>query len=110
MALDPSESQRLSGIADSLRRSDPELARELAAPMRRASLWAVVGYLALAGFALVTLVGVAIGDTTAPSSVVHQNQAAHSRPLVHAQVDGQAAVNHASPMRSAADFIASLLP
>ena len=107
MALDHNDFLRLSRIAESLRRSDPELARKLAAPMRRRSLWTVLSYLTLSVFAVLTLAGMAIGDTTAPSSTiaksalhVDETAAADPRQQVRGRVDGQAPGRHAPPMPS----------
>ncbi|WP_433299663.1 DUF3040 domain-containing protein [Pseudonocardia sp. CA-142604] len=94
MSLDHSEFVRLSRIAESLSRSDPELARKRAAPMRRSSLWTVLCYLVLSMFGFVALAVVAIGDTTSlgnsiEKSALHGNErtAADLRPQVHDQVD-----------------------
>jgi hypothetical protein len=110
MALDHNEFLRLSRIAESLSRSDPGLARKLAGPTCRASLWTVLCYTTLAVFALLTLASVAICDTTAPSRTIvnspshRDGSAADTRPQVHAQVDGQVAGPHARPMRSPVDY------
>jgi hypothetical protein len=69
MALDHNDFLRLSRIAESLRRSDPALARKLAAPMGRRPLWTVILYMALSVFALPTLADLAVGDATTPSSI-----------------------------------------
>ena len=97
MALDHSEFIQLSKIADSLRRSDPELASKLAAPLRRRSLRSVLCYLTLSVFALVTLTIGAIGDTTTPSTIaknaVHSGErtSGDSGARVRTQVDRQPA-------------------
>jgi hypothetical protein len=108
MALDHNEFLRLSKIADSLRRSDPELARKLAGPVRRRSLWRVLCYMTLSVFALVALTTVAIGDITTPSSVAknasHRAEVADSRARVRTQVDRQPTARLTSPMRSPVDY------
>jgi hypothetical protein len=117
MALDHNEFIQLTRIAESLRRSDPELARELAAPMRRRSLWTVLCYMTLSVFAFVALAGVAIGETTTPSSTIaksplHRDErtAGDLRPQVRAQVDGPAAGHHAPLMRSPVNYGAAETP
>jgi hypothetical protein len=110
MALDYNEFLRLSQIAESLRRSDPELARKLAAPVRRRSLWNVLCYLTLSAFALVALTSVANGDTTRPSSTITKSalhrgeRAADSRARVHTRIDWQPAGRPAPAMRLPADY------
>lgn len=110
MALDHNEFLRLSKIADSLRRSDPELARKLAAPVRRRSVRNVLCYLTLSVFALVTLTTVAIGGTTMPSTVAKnmshtgERSAAESRAQVRSEVDWKPTVRHGPPMRSPVDY------
>ena len=108
MALDHNEFLRLSKIADSLRRSDPELARKLAGPVRRRSIRSVLCYMTLSVFALVALATVAIGDTTTPSTVAknasHKGAEADSPARVRTQVDWQPTVRHAPPMRSPVDY------
>jgi hypothetical protein len=110
MALDHNEFLRLSMIADSLRRSDPELARKLAAPVRRRSVCNVLCYLALSVFALVALTTVAIGGTTTPSTVAKntshggQRAAVESQAQVRSEVDWKPTVRHGPPMRSPVDY------
>src|SRR4051812_48346295 len=110
MALDHNEFLRLSKIADSLRRSDPELARKLAGPVRRRSFWSVLCYMTLSVFALVALTTVAIGETTTPSAVAkntsHRGEraAAESRAQVRSEVDWKATVRDEPPMRSPVDY------
>lgn len=110
MALDHNEFIRLSKIADSLRRSDPELAHKLAAPLRRGSFRCVLCYLTLSVFAVVTLTTVAIGDTTAPSTIVKnavhsgERTAGDSRVRFRNQADRQPAGRHASLMRAPVDY------
>jgi hypothetical protein len=94
MALDHNEFLRLSGIAESLRRSDPELARTLALPMRRRSPWTVLRCVALSVLALAALT-LGIGDTTTPSSTIansplHQDESASTgmRSQLHVQEHG----------------------
>jgi hypothetical protein len=117
MALDHNDFLQLSRIAESLRRSDPELARTLAAPMRRRSPWTVLSLLTLSVFALLTLAGLAIGDTSSPSSTIaksalHRDEttAADPRARVRGRVDGQTPGRHAPPMLSPADYGASGTP
>ncbi|MEN3270819.1 MAG: hypothetical protein V7646_7713 [Pseudonocardia sp.] len=117
MPLDHNDFLQLSRIAESLRRSDPELARKLAAPMRRRSLSTVLCYVTLSVLALLTLAGLAIGDTTGPSSTIaktalHRDEttAADPRPRGRSLVDGQTAGRHAPPMLSPADYGASGTP
>jgi cyanate permease len=66
MPFDHHEFLQLCRIEDSLRRSDPELVRKLAAPImcRRSRLRARLSYLALAVCALLSLVGLAYCDAT----------------------------------------------
>jgi hypothetical protein len=117
MALDHNDFLQLSRIAESLRRSDPELARKLAAPMRRRSLWTALSLLTLSVFALLTVAGLAIGDTTSPSSTIAKSAfqqaertAVDPRARVRGQVDGQAARSDAPPMRAPADYGATGTP
>jgi len=108
MALDHNEFLRLSKIAESLRRSDPELARKLAAPVRRRSFWSVLCYMTLSVFALVALTTVAIGDTTTPSTVAknasHRGERVAAGAQVRAQVDWKPTARHAPPMRSPVNY------
>ncbi|GAA3056603.1 hypothetical protein GCM10010464_21680 [Pseudonocardia yunnanensis] len=110
MALDHDEFLRLSKIADSLRRSDPELARKLAGPVRPRSYRSVLCYLALSVFALVALTTAAMGDATTPSTVAKnashtaERTAVESRAQVRNEVDWKPTVRHAPPMRSPVDF------
>jgi Protein of unknown function (DUF3040) len=110
MALDHDEFLRLSQIAESLRRSDPQLARKLAAPVRRRSLWTVLCYITLSVFALVALTGVAVGDSTRPSSAIAKSalhrgeRSAASRARVRTQIDWQPAGRHAPPTRFPANY------
>jgi Protein of unknown function (DUF3040) len=103
MALDHNEFLRLSKIADSLTRSDPELARKLAGPVRRRSFESVLCYVALSVFALVALTTVAIGGTTTPSTVAKRT-ATESRAQVRSEADWKPTVRHAPPMRSPVDY------
>ncbi|HEY4419656.1 MAG TPA: DUF3040 domain-containing protein [Pseudonocardia sp.] len=108
MALDHNEFLRLSKIADSLRKSDPDLARKLAGPVRRRSIRSVLCYLTLSVFALVALT-MAIGDTTTPSTVaknthVGERAAAESRAQVRSEVGWKPTVRHGPPMRSPVDY------
>jgi hypothetical protein len=111
MAIDHNDFLRLSRIAESLRRSDPELARMLAAPMHRRSLWTVLSLMTLSVFALLTLAGLAMGDTTMPSSTIaksasHRDErtATDPRPQVLGRVDGQTSGRDARPMLSPANY------
>jgi Protein of unknown function (DUF3040) len=110
MALDHSEFLQLSKIAESLRRSDPELARKLAGPMRRRSIWSVLGYMALSVLALLAVMGAAIGGLTTPSTVVNkgthsgERATADSRAQDRTQVDWKPAARHAPPMRTPVDY------
>jgi hypothetical protein len=110
MALDHDEFLRLSRIADSLRRSDPELARKLAGPVRRRSYRSVLCYLALSVFALVALTTAAIGGSTTPSTVARQathtgeRVATESRAQVRTEAAWKFTVRHAPPMRSPVDY------
>jgi hypothetical protein len=111
MALDHNEFLRLSKIADSLRESDPELARALGAPLRRRSLWSVLCCLTMAVFALVALASMAIGDSTMPTSTIAKNAlhrgeraAADSRARLRTQHDWQPAGRRAPLMRSPANY------
>ena len=108
MALDHNEFLRLSKIADSLRRSDPELARKLAGPVRYRSVWRVLCYMTLSVFALAALTTVGIGDITTPSSVARNASdravVADTRARVRTQVDRQPTVRLAPPMRSPVDY------
>jgi hypothetical protein len=93
MTLDYNDLLRLSRIAESLRRSDPELARQLAAPMdRRRPPWKTRSYVILSVCALLSFAGLAIIDTTAaiiggltllaiyPFLLVAKERGRHSRP------------------------------
>jgi Protein of unknown function (DUF3040) len=104
MALDHDEFLRLSKIADSLRRSDPELARKLAGPVRPRSYRSVLCYLALSVFALVALTTAAMGDATTPSTVAKNASHTGERTAVRNGVDWKPTVRHAPPMRSPVDF------
>jgi hypothetical protein len=108
MALDHNEFLRLSKIAESLRRSDPELARKLAAPVHRRSLWRVLCYMTVSVFALVAVATVAIGDSTTPSTVAknasHRGERAVADSRARTRVDWQPAGRHVSPMRSPVDY------
>jgi hypothetical protein len=66
MALNHHEFLQLCRIEESLRRSDPGLARTLSAPIRRrcSSLWALLSYVTLAVCALLALTGLVASDTT----------------------------------------------
>lgn len=65
MTLDHNDFLRLSRISESLRRSDPELARKLAAPMaRHPSQWIIMSYATLSVCAPLVLVGLLINDAT----------------------------------------------
>lgn len=66
MTLNHDEFLRLSKISESLRRSDPEMARAFARPIgRRRPLWAITSYVTLAVCALLVLVGAGMGDASA---------------------------------------------
>jgi hypothetical protein len=63
MSLDHEELLRLSRIADALRRTDPELARELSGPLvPRRVPWPILAGVTLAVCGLLAVVGIAIGD------------------------------------------------
>ncbi|GAA1236601.1 DUF3040 domain-containing protein [Pseudonocardia alaniniphila] len=105
MTLNQDEFVRLTRISKSLRRSDPELARKLAAPMRRCSIWTVLCYLTLSVLAFVTPAVVAISDTTSPGSSIakgalhgDETTAADFRPQVRDQTDGHSAGRHTMVM------------
>jgi hypothetical protein len=110
MALDHNEFLRLSKIADSLTRSDPELARKLGGPLRRRSLRSVLCYLVLSVFALLALTTLAIGGTTTPSTVARdtshsgESATAESRAQVGSVVDRNSPARHEPPMRSPVDY------
>ena len=117
MSLDHSEFVQLSRIAESLSRSDPELARKFAAPMRRRSYWTVLCYMTLSVFAFVAPAVVAISDTTSPSSSIahsalHRDDrtAADLRPQVRDQVDGHSAGRHALVMGLPVNYGAAETP
>ena len=66
MPFDHHEFLQLCRIEDSLKRTDPKLARKLAAPItrRRSHLRARLSYLALSACALLMLTGLAYCDAT----------------------------------------------
>ncbi|NMH77724.1 DUF3040 domain-containing protein [Pseudonocardia xinjiangensis] len=62
MSLDHHDFLQLSRIAESVRRSDPELARTLAAPMGpQRSSWQIIAYVTLFSSAILLATGLAIG-------------------------------------------------
>jgi Protein of unknown function (DUF3040) len=77
MALDHNEFVQLSRIEEALRRSDPELASKLAAPMRRRPLPVTIAYIALAVMALLAVCGWGISEDTSPSRFVAQASRTH---------------------------------
>jgi Protein of unknown function (DUF3040) len=65
VSLDHHDFLQLSRIAESVRRSDPELARKLAAPMGRPrSPWKIISYVTLSVSVILLAAGLAIGDAT----------------------------------------------
>lgn len=102
MALDHNDFLRLNRIAESLRRSDPELARQLAAPLQPRTLWTVLSYVTLSVFALLTLAGLVIGDATTPSSTIAKS--AFQRNAVDARTDDHTPGRLAPPMLSPANY------
>ncbi|WP_433296303.1 hypothetical protein ACQPZQ_15750 [Pseudonocardia sp. CA-142604] len=105
MALNQDEFVRLSRISESISRSDPELERTLAAPMRRCSIWTVLFYVTLSVLAFVTPAVVAISDTTPPSNSIAKSAShgderttADLAPQIRDQVDGHSAGRPATVM------------
>jgi hypothetical protein len=68
MSLDHNDFLQLSRIAESVRRSDPELARRLAAPMGpQRSPWRLISHVTLFTSVILWVAGLAIG-VAAPSA------------------------------------------
>jgi hypothetical protein len=65
MTLEMNDLLKLSRIAESISRSDPELARTLASPLgRRRFPWMIAAHVTLAVCALLALAGLVVGDAT----------------------------------------------
>jgi hypothetical protein len=69
MSLDHHDFLQLSRIAESVRRSDPELARRLAAPMGpQRSPWKIISYVTLFASVILLVAGLAFGDAIPPAA------------------------------------------